>query len=254
MRKYILPALIVVLVISTCVIILNRKKEPKGRLAFIIDDWGYNNKNVDSLLAIKRPVTAAILPSLRYSREIADKIKEKNDLYDIILHLPLESKSNRAAERDTIRTSMSDNEVITLLEKGLESVPGAIGVSNHQGSKATQDKRIMSLILGELKKRKLFFLNSVTAPDSVCSDIAEGLGVKYAERDVFLDLTDQTDVKHFEAYIKKQIRELAEIALSNKTAIGIGHTRSATLKVIKELIPELEGQGIEIVPLKELVR
>ncbi|MBU4149867.1 MAG: divergent polysaccharide deacetylase family protein [Candidatus Omnitrophica bacterium] len=254
MKKYILLAVVAILVISTVIIILNREKAPKGRIVFIIDDWGYNNKNIDLLFAIDRPVTAAILPGLRYTREIVDKIKEKNSLYDIILHLPLESKSNRAAERDTIKANMSDDEVIALLEKDLESVPGAIGVSSHQGSKVTQDNRVMGLILKELKKRKLFFVDSLTTPDSVCSGIAKGLGVRYAERDVFLDITDQTDTEHFEAYIRKQIRELAEIALVNKIAIGIGHTRSATLKVIKELIPELERQGIEIVPLKEMVK
>lgn len=254
MKKYILLVLIGVLALSTAIFILNKKKEPRGRVAFIIDDWGYNKKHIDLLFEIDRPITASILPNLRYSKEIAEEIRERNKIYDIILHLPLESKSNRAAELNTIKCNMPASEVKSLLEKDIESIPGIIGVSNHQGSKAAEDKELMRLILKELKKRKLFFVDSLTTPYSVCSEVARSIGVKHAERDVFLDLTDQTDTEHLEAYVKKQIGQLAEIALANQTAIGIGHTKSATLKVIKESIPGLEKKGIRIVPLKELVR
>ena len=50
--------------------------------------------------------------------------------------------------------------VVELLEKNIESVPGLSGVSNHQGSKATEDKRVMEIILKDLKKRNLFFFDS----------------------------------------------------------------------------------------------
>jgi hypothetical protein len=149
---------------------------------------------------------------------------------------------------------MADREVMALLERDVESIPGISGISNHQGSKATENKRLMTLILKDCKKRKLFFIDSLTTPDSACLDIARSIGLKCGVRDVFLDLTDQTDAKNFEAYIKQQIKELAQTALTNKTAIGIGHAKSATLKVIKESIPELEKQGIEIVPVQDLVR
>ena len=88
----------------------------------------------------------------------------------------------------------------------------------------------------------------------MCSFIAHNIKLKYAKRDVFLDLTDQTDLGYFAAYIRGQIRELANIAKKEGRAIGVGHNKKATLEVIKEMIPELEGEGIKIVPLKTLVR
>lgn len=256
MKRYQWLLAIAAFIISTGIIIfnINKEKAPIARIAFVIDDWGYSNGNLDMLFEINRPVTAAILPNLRYSKDIAEKIRKKNDIYNMILHLPLESKSNKAAEPNTIRCKMADKEVMTILERDMENIAGITGISNHQGSKATEDKRLMTLILKDCKKRKLFFVDSLTTPDSVCLDVARSIGLRCARRDVFLDLTDQTDTKHFEAYIKKQIRELAEIALVNKTAIGIGHAKSATLKVIKELIPELEKEGIKIVPVQDLVR
>lgn len=253
-RTFVIVAISVVLLIAGTIFMLYRSARPKGLVAFVIDDWGYNNRYVDLVLEIDRPLTISILPNLRYSKYIAEEIKKNTSVHDIILHLPLESKSNTAAELDTIRSSMDEDNIISILKKDIESIPGIIGVSNHQGSKATKDKRIMGTVLGELKKRKLFFLDSLTTPDSVSSFIAHNIGSKYAVRDVFLDLTDQTDLEHFASYIRGQIWELASVAKENGMAIGVGHNKKTTLEVIKEIIPELEKEGIKIVPLKTLTR
>ncbi|MDP8230062.1 MAG: divergent polysaccharide deacetylase family protein [Candidatus Gorgyraea atricola] len=246
--------IIVLVVILGLSFTLYRAMRPKGLVAFVIDDWGYNKRNIDLVLEINRPLTISILPNLRYSSYVAEEIRKNSKIHDIILHLPLESKSGMAAEIDTIRSSMAEDRIVSILEKDIESIPGVIGVSNHQGSKATRDKKIMSIVLSELEKRKLFFLDSLTAPDSACSYLAHEVGLKCAVRDVFLDITDQTDLANFETYIRKQIRELAAIALEKRSAIGVGHNKKITLNAIKDAIPELEKQGIKIVPLKTLAR
>lgn len=254
MKHRVLIIAIIIFVISGSIIMLYRATRPKGLVAFVIDDWGYNKRYVELVSEIDRPLTISILPDLRYSKYITEEIKKNAEKCDIILHLPLESKSNIAAELNTIRSSMKEDRIVSILDKSIEGIPGLIGVSNHQGSKATKDKGVMGIVLGELKKRKLFFLDSLTAPDSVCSFIAHNIKLKYARRDVFLDLTDQTDLEHFAAYIRGQIKELANIAKQEGSAIGVGHNKKTTLEIIKEMIPELEGEGIRIVPLKTLVR
>lgn len=253
-RQIIRIAVIIFVIFGVISILFYRGAGPKGLIAFVVDDWGYNKRYVDLVLEIDRPLTISILPNLRYSRYIAEEVKKNSSVHDIILHLPLESRSNKEAEVNTIRSSMNEEKIISILEKGIESVPGLIGVSNHQGSKATRDKRVMGIVLDELKKRELFFLDSLTVPDSVCSFIAHSIGLKHATRDVFLDLTDQTDLEHFASYIRGQIGELVSIAKNEGSAIGIAHNKRITLEVMKEIIPELEEQGIKIVPLKTLVR
>ncbi len=253
-KKNIFIGTLIIFAILGLSIILYIGGRPKARIAFVIDDWGYNKRNIDLLFQIKRPLTISILPNLRYSGYIAEAVKENDEMYDIILHLPLESRNNEAVEANTIRTNMEKDRILSILEQDIKTIPGLIGVSNHQGSKATGDEKTMGIILGELKKRGLFFLDSVTTPDSVSHDIARGIGLRFLKRDVFLDLTDQTDHKHFSSYIKKQIRELAAIALKRGNAVGVGHNKKTTLEVIKEIIPELERQGIIIVPLEKLVR
>ena len=254
MKKNVLFVIGLIIFVVILMFMLNRPPKPKGLIAFVLDDWGYNKKNIKRVLEIERPITIAILPNLRYSKYIADKFRKNNDMYDIILHLPLESKSGRAEEDNTIKESMTEEKILSILDDDIKTIPDIVGVSNHQGSKATEDKRVMKVVLNELKNRKLFFLDSVTSPESVCSDIARRIRLKYIQRDIFLDITDQTDLEHFEDYIKKQIRELMDAAIENGKAVGVGHNKKATLKVIKELIPEIEEKGIKIVPLKELVK
>jgi len=257
MKKNIFIIAVIIFVMLGFVIILYRgvrSARPKGLVAFVIDDWGYNRRNIDLLFQIERPLTISILPNLRYSTYVAEAVGKGGGLYDIILHLPLESKSNMAAERNTIRTNMEEARILSLLEDNIKTVPGLIGVSGHQGSKATEEERVMRVILSALKKRGLFFLDSATTADSVCPDVARDIKLRFAQRDVFLDLTDQTDLENFEAYIRGQVQELASIAMKQGSAIGVGHNKRTTLKVIMDIIPELEEQGIKIVPLKELVR
>jgi hypothetical protein len=251
----IFPILIVLAfaIIFLIIILYRAPAKIEAQVAFVLDDWGYSLNNVDALFRIDRPVTLAVLPHLRYSKEISDRVIKSGRKYDIILHLPLESKSGKAPERDTIRRNMDKNRVLSILQADIESVPGAIGVFNHQGSRATENKEIMKIILGELKKRNLFFLDSRTTPVSVCGSVSGKIGLKYAQRSVFLDLSQKKEEKQYRAYIKKQIRELINIAKAKGSAIAIGHDKKLTLEVIKDSIPDIEKENIKIVPLKKLV-
>lgn len=253
MKKKILIAAGLALTILIIIVIVHLSTRPKGYIAFVIDDWGYNNRYIDIVAEIDRPLTIAILPNLRYSRYVAEEVKKDNNIHDVILHLPLESKTGLTAETDTIRTSMEENEMLKILGNAIKGIPGIVGISNHQGSKATEDKRVMETVFKKLKEDDLFFLDSLTTPRSVCSEAARDIGIRYAKRDVFLDITDEIESEHFEAYIKKQIQKLTDTALKNGKAVGIGHNIEVTLKAIKDSIPEMEKRRIKIVPLKKLV-
>lgn len=253
----IFPVIVVILIVIIALTVVIHKRKPAPpkvelKVAFVIDDWGYNLYNIGMIPQIDRPITLAVLPNLRYSKRISEEARKYGQMYDVILHLPLESKSGTSQEPNTIKRSMKKERMLSILENDIESVPGIIGVSNHQGSRATENKEMMKTILGELKKRDLFFLDSRTTPVSVCRNICQKIGLRYAERDVFLDLTLKKDQVQYRYYIKKQIRELINIAKARGRAIGIGHDKKLTLEVIKESIPDIEKEGIRIAPLKDM--
>lgn len=218
----------------------------RGKIAIVIDDWGYNLNNLYFLDEIKYPLTVSILPNLGYSRTIASALKKQGA--EIILHLPLEPHEKFRLEQNTILTSMDEETIRNIVARDLDDVYYARGVSNHMGSKATEDARTMGVIFRELKKRNLFFLDSLVSPRSVCFNLAKKMGLDFARRDIFLDNKEEA------GYIKGQMQELKARARVHGRAIGIGHDRKITLEVLKEVMPELEREGYKFVFVSELVK
>jgi polysaccharide deacetylase 2 family uncharacterized protein YibQ len=217
------------------------------KIAVIVDDFGYNTNNLDALFEITTPLTISVLPNLPYSESIAERAGKHN--IEVILHLPLEpygEKSN--LERGTIMVDMPPQEVNDLLTKAMKSVPGLKGVSNHMGSRATEDRDFMKGIFRELKKRDLYFFDNLVTDKSVCKEVAEEVGLRLAERSVFLD-----NESH-ESYIERQLRRTARLAEKTGWAIGVGHDRSSTIRVLTKVIPQLEEAGYEFVYVSELVK
>lgn len=217
------------------------------RIAIVMDDFGYNMNNLDNLFNIGEPVTLSILPDLAYSRRIAESASAHG--YETILHLPLESHNKGVREEvDTIRSGMTKEEVLARLQKEIGSVSGCSGVSNHMGSKSTEDTALMTLIFGYLKRDNLYFFDSLTSQKSVCRNVAAATGLRYARRDVFLDNSNNSD------YIKKQLQETKRIAVKRGRAIAVCHDRKNTVAVLAEVAPEMKREGIRFVKLSELVK
>ena len=158
--------------------------------------------------------------------------------------------SNRSAMSEgsrTILTDMKEKEIRKLTQKAIESLPGIVGVNNHQGSKATSDKRVMETVLREVKKQGLFFVDSKTIATSVARDMAREMGVKTARNDVFLD--NSKDVED----IRNQVYKAIEMAEKYGSAIAIWHARHATVKMWEKYADEFRKSGVKFVHVTEVL-
>ncbi|MFH1889056.1 MAG: divergent polysaccharide deacetylase family protein [Candidatus Omnitrophota bacterium] len=218
----------------------------KSRIAIVIDDWGYNQDNLNILNEIKYPFTASVLPRLDYSKEVAKELHENG--VQVMLHLPMEPRESSRLEKNTILVSMSEQEIKGIIGKDLADIQYAVGVSNHMGSKATEDPKTMGIVFKELKKRNLFFLDSVVSSKTICSGLAEKSGLGFIKRDVFIDNNEDP------GYIKEQFYKLKRKALLRGYAVGVGHDRRNTLEVMKEIMPQIEKEGYEFVFISEMVK
>lgn len=223
------------------------KKVSVPKVAIVMDDFGYNMNNVEDVIAINKAVTFSVLPDLKYSAEIAKLACSRG--YEVILHLPLEpGRKDVKEEVNTIRSAMNDKDVIAQLDRELASVPGASGASNHMGSRSTEEKPLMTLILAHLKNKGLYFFDSLTSEKSVCRELAASIGIRYAQRDMFLDNSGDT------AYIEKQLLALRKLAFRRGCAIGVCHDRKNTVAVLRKMMPKIAKDGIHFVFLSELVK
>jgi hypothetical protein len=220
------------------------KIEYKAKVAIVIDDWGYNNRLIKPTKDLGIPVTFSILPNLSYSSFVAEEANK--DGYEIILHLPMESHSLIASEEVYLNAEMNNEEIAVFLDNALKSVPYAKGVSNHQGSKATENKELMEEFFAILKMKNLYFLDSLVTPETCAQQVALDKGICAYKRTVFLD--NQSDFD----YIKGQFQELEEIALERGSAVGICHARKSTVDALTKLVPEAKNNNIKFIFLSEL--
>jgi len=216
----------------------------KGKIAIVIDDWGYHLNNLTLVKQIKYPLTCAVLPNLKRSSFVARNLHDLS--FEIILHLPMEPKTKTPLEKDTILAGMDAARIKEILDKDLASVIFAKGISNHMGSKVTEDRSTLGFVMAEAKKKKLYFLDSFVTSKSVAEDIAATAKVKFARRDIFLDNQNDPD------YIRGQVIRLKNLARKQGEAIGIGHDRKNTLKVLMEMLPRLEKEGYKLVFVSEI--
>jgi polysaccharide deacetylase 2 family uncharacterized protein YibQ len=223
------------------------KTPPSSKIAIVIDDMGYEMTRLRELLEVDAPITVAVLPHLKRSKEVA-RLAHANGR-EVLLHLPMEPKDsyNNFPGKGALLTDMAEEEILRELIKDLEAVPYLSGVNNHMGSKFTEDENLMRTVLKVVKQWDVYFLDSKTTDLSVADKVAKELGVRTESRSVFLD--NRRDAQ----YIRGQFLELLAMASKRGKAIAIGHPYPETIAVLKELVPGLEDEGVEVVRLSELV-
>lgn len=219
----------------------------RPRIAIVIDDLGEENKVFQELLRWDLPLTFSILPFTHHAKAIALEAHQKGR--EIILHLPMEPHGYpkiRPGE-GALLYEMDEERLLRQLSKDIDAIPYVKGASNHMGSRLMEDPAKMRIILSELKRRGIFFLDSRTTPRTVGLQTARSLGLRMAERTLFLDHSlDERD-------IKQKLEQLAQLSLTTGKAIGIGHPHPSTIKCLREMVPKMKEKGIDIVPLSSVI-
>jgi polysaccharide deacetylase 2 family uncharacterized protein YibQ len=218
----------------------------KPKVALIIDDVGSVRKAADAMLKVPAPLTWSVLPFTPHGPEYIQAAKERG--FEVMLHLPMEplDRSNNPGP-GLIKREWTEEEIIAQLEANLGQVPGAVGLNNHMGSAGTADERLMEIIMGFIKDKGIYFVDSMTSQNSLGEAVARRHQVRFKRRDIFIDNLEDMESK------KKALRQLIRVALNKGEAIGIGHVRNGTAEAIMEMLPEFEKAGIEIVPVSELL-
>ncbi|MDG6895441.1 divergent polysaccharide deacetylase family protein [Volucribacter amazonae] len=207
-----------------------------GKLAIVIDDIGYRQREDSAIYALPPQISVAIIPSAPYA-------KQRNQLAyqqgrDILIHLPMQAKNNMKLEPGGLYLGMNQSEVEQRVAKAKEIVSYAIGLNNHTGSAATSNAPLMDYLMQALQQHHLFFLDSRTIGSSVASKIARQRGINALDRDIFLDDSDQL------ADVERQFQRAIQYARKQGKAIVIGHPRPNTIKVLqaglRQLPPDIQ--------------
>ena len=201
----------------------------KPRVALIIDDLGYMEPElVRRLCSLPIPFSVAVLPYQEHTKESADIAFEMGK--EVLLHFPMEGAQGKDPGPDALLFALPEAELRARARKALWAVPHIVGTNNHMGSRLTADRAKIRPVLEEVKARKIWFLDSRTTKDTVAHEVAHDLGLKTAQRNVFLD-----DDKAFPEIEKQWNRALA-LARKEGTAIIIGHIYPETVEALEKLV------------------
>jgi polysaccharide deacetylase 2 family uncharacterized protein YibQ len=218
------------------------------RVAVIIDNLGARRDVFDPLRDIRRPLTVAVLPGLPLSEWTAREAAQAG--MEVILDLPMEPY--RFPEVDpgpgALLMAMGPQELQAQVGAHLASVPGAVGVTNHMGSRMTEDRTRMRTVLEVLAGRRLFLVDGLASNLSVAYDEAKALGLRAGRRQIVVD--------HAAGEAGDRVRwdDVAWWAERRGEVIVIAHGHPLTARLLREYVPRWEARGIRLVPVSQLAR
>ena len=225
-------------------------KAVKGQpmIAVVIDDLGPNLKNARRTITLPAPLTLAFLPYANHLEELTGTAKAAG--HELIVHMPMEpeEKSQNPGE-NALLTGLAPEELERRLRWSLERFSGYVGLNNHMGSKFTKSEAGMRLVMSELAKRGLLFLDSRTIAESRAAEAAEAFMVPFAQRDIFIDNDHENRTS-----IRAQLVKLEALARRQGYAVAIGHPHDGTLEVLAEWLPMARKKGFALVPISEVVK
>jgi len=220
-------------------------KRALPKVALIFDDLGESLSDLREIYSLSIPLTISVIPDLKFSKNIAHIASRCG--FSVFIHLPLEpieGTSYKTNKYQFISASLSNREIRSILKQYLNSLRIAIGVNNHMGSKATQDKELMNVILDEIKKKSLIFVDSRTSLESVAYAQARKKNLVCGYSEGFLDSVGSPE------HMKKKMNEfIAKANLLGKIII-IAHPKEGTLKFLKEELSVLQKK-VEFITVKD---
>ncbi len=215
------------------------------QVAIVIDDIGYQRNDM-SALNIPGQLTFSILPFTPYAKRFAAQASAQNK--EIMLHAPMQALDGKTLGPGALTMDMQKDDFQTMLRDALDSLPNIKGVNNHMGSLLTQQNTPMNWTMEVLKEHDLYFLDSKTTPKSKAQTIASLYGVDNVARHVFLDnITTEKQMRF-------RFDQLKRIAQRYDYAVAIAHPYPETFAFLQNSLAELEQEGIQLVPLSELVQ
>jgi uncharacterized protein len=216
-------------------------------VAVVIDDLGLDRRRTAEVMRLPGPLTLSFMTYAQDLPEQSEAGRRAGD--ELLLHVPMEPLDRRENPGPHALTiAMSQDEILAQLRWGLDRYSGFIGINNHMGSRFTADARGMSVVMAELRRRGLIFLDSKTTAASAGIREAAADGVPHAARDVFLD----DDLAP--AAIDRQLALVEKVARHNGSAIAIGHGHDPTIAALRAWLPTLREKGFALLPLSAIVR
>ena len=226
-----------------------RTPDPDGApmIAVIVDDVGVNQARSREAVRLPGPLTIAFIP---YGNNLKTHVAAARRAgHEIMVHIPMQPLDPGADPGpNALLTDLDPDELLRRLRWDLDRFDGYVGVSNHMGSRFTVWDEGMRLVMREVRRRGLLYVDSWTHNKSLGMPMSRRFRVPNAARDIFID----HDIT--EPAIRRRLGKLERIASRRGYAVGIAHPYRLSMEILEEWIHSVQARGYRLVPISTIVR
>jgi polysaccharide deacetylase 2 family uncharacterized protein YibQ len=241
-------------------LVLERRNDVAGateyepaRLLLVIDAFGpaENDSLSREFMKLGVPFTAAVLPRTKGTREWSDRLAGAG--HELIVQLPMEPMNypQRDPGPGAILVDMPAGQIQREVKKNLSDVPHAVGATSYMGQMTLGDETAMGAVMQELKRAKIFYLDSRTIPTSVAADRASREGVLCFRIDTMLEAPGRYDAQV--KTMNRLLDDAIDLARRRGYAIVLAHPDRAAVDVLKRAVPKLKRSGVRFLPVSTLL-
>lgn len=215
-----------------------------GSVVLVLDDLG--NQRTTGMEAIDIPwvTTVAVMPGRPFSKELAEYAHDQNK--EVIVHAPMSNTTDFPLGPLGLDRRDGKEQMLANLHKAIETVPYAVGLSNHMGSRLTQDREAMSWVMTELKREGFYFFDSRTIASSIAWEAARDAKIPWSRRQIFLD--------HYQTqeFISDQWEKAVSRANGGEQVTVICHPYPETIRFFSELAEKTQPSDL-LAPLSSVL-
>lgn len=215
-----------------------------SKIAFLIEnfEFGANQKTID-FLSFKAPLTFSLKPSQPKSEWTAKAAAEYNK--EIAITLPMELKYGKT-KGVRLMIHYTDEKLNETLNTFINMIPNFSGFVAFSPSPVLEDSRVMKTVLEQIKKRYGYFIwsSKVRTPAMIKGIKATNVASAVIEKRI-------TSEKENE--IENQLRHCIIISQKRSKLLVSVKSSAFFIKKLNELYPLFKQNGIQIVPVSQIV-
>lgn len=213
------------------------------KIAIILGGMGLNDKlTARAGRDLTGDITFAFAP---YGPNLQDQVNQAREQgHEILLQLPLEPVGFPASNPGP-KTLLADADQLTNLQNlqwHMSRFSGYAGVINYMGGRFMAAPEAVKLMLAELKKRGLYFVEDGSLPLSSTNDVAQALRQPVRQADIVIDANPDAQA------ISEALGKLEEQARSQGFAMGTGSGLAVTVDTLRDWAKGAADRGIIFVP------
>jgi uncharacterized protein len=214
------------------------------KIVIVLGGLGISNKLTQrAIKELPADVTLAFAP---YGDNLQASVNDaRREGHEVFLQVPLEPMGYPATNPGpkTLLSESNEDENIASLHWHMTRFAGYAGVINYMGGKFLTQEASSKVLLRELRKRGLLFVEDGSVSNSTIETAARSINGKAKRADQVIDADPNPDA------ILAALKRLEKEAEQNGIAIGSGSGLAVTIDTLRDWSKDAAERGIVIIPM-----